>query len=172
MNPRATETQLIRASKIYWVYGDEGQRFSYARQTERELNSRNARRRQGSPAAGNGRQRAIQVGQELLRRGLKVWQNDSFDYDKGFLPKGGGANSGHSKNSYHNHNQALDIPSGNNSPEKMRQTFAYLKANQQRLGIVELFWDGGGFYKNGQSIGGAGSNAIPNHDRHIHIAFS
>ena len=32
MNPNATDAQLRRASFGYWGWGEEGQRFTYARQ--------------------------------------------------------------------------------------------------------------------------------------------
>lgn len=37
MNPYATDRQLMRASKQYWGYRDEGRRFSYAQQIETQL---------------------------------------------------------------------------------------------------------------------------------------
>ncbi len=37
-NPYASERQLIRASKIYWGYGDEGSRYGYARDILRQQN--------------------------------------------------------------------------------------------------------------------------------------
>jgi hypothetical protein len=175
MNPRSAEADLLRASKMYWGYEVAGNRVQYAQQTERALNSSRSRRSRSRTAAtpsGNGTQRSIQVGRQLLGMGVKMWQHNNFDLNNGFVAAGGARVGTHSPNSHHYSNQAMDIPASHNSPEVLRRTFAYLKANQQRLGIVELFWDGGGFYRDGKSIGGAGSNAIPNHDTHIHIAFS
>ena len=40
-NPLSTDRQLIRASKLFWGYGDEGQRFGYSRQIEQSLSSGN-----------------------------------------------------------------------------------------------------------------------------------
>ena len=40
MNPNATDKQLIRASKIYWGYGEEGKRFIYAGNIEKQLNTK------------------------------------------------------------------------------------------------------------------------------------
>lgn len=173
-NPRATETQLLRASYIYWGYGEEGNRAQYARQTEQALRNRSNRQpnQPRTTATGTGQQRAIQVGRQLLSMGTKMWQHPNFDLDRGYVAAGGARVGTHSPNSHHYANQAMDIPASHNSPDQLRRTFNYLVANQQRLGIVELFWDGGGYYKNGQRIGGAGSNTIPNHDTHIHIAFS
>ena len=37
MNPYATDRQLIRASKLYWGYGEEGNRYGYARDIESKL---------------------------------------------------------------------------------------------------------------------------------------
>jgi hypothetical protein len=173
-NPRATETQLLRASYIYWGYGEEGNRAQYARQTEQALRSRSNRQpnQPRATAAGTGQQRAIQVGRQLLSMGTKMWQHPNFDLDGGYVATGGARVGRHKDTSFHYANQAMDIPASHNSPDQLRRTFNYLVANQQRLGIAELFWDGGGYYRNGKRIGGAGSNTIPNHDTHIHIAFS
>ena len=37
MNPDSTDSQLIRASKKFWGYGDEGKRYQYARNIERNF---------------------------------------------------------------------------------------------------------------------------------------
>lgn len=168
-NPRATDRMLLDASYQYWRWGEQGNRVSNAQQTFRQLNGRRAPR--PSAVTGNGAQRAISVGRQLQAMGTKMWQNSAFDLDQGYVGSGGRVGQ-HSPTSYHYHDQALDIPLSHNSQAQLQKTWEYLKRNQKRLGIAELFWNRGGFYKNGRSIGGAGSNAIPNHDSHIHVAFS
>jgi hypothetical protein len=165
MNPRATDRQLIRASKDYWVYGEEGARYSYAREIEGALSGRPTGR-----ATGSGSQRAVEVGKQLLSRGIRMWQNPAFDLDRGFVRSGGRVGS-HSDGSYHYAGQAIDIPLSHNSTQQLQQTFAYLQRNLKRFGIVELFYDGGGYYRDGRRIGAPGSNTIPGHTGHIHIAF-
>jgi hypothetical protein len=166
---RATEIQLIRASKAFWGYGEEGNRYGYARDIETSLNRR-GRPTTGRPT-GSGSQRAVQVGRQLLSQGVRMWENPAFDLNRGYVGSGGRV-GGHSTNSYHYSSQALDIPRSHNDEASLRRTFNYLRQNMQRLGIAELFWNPMGFYRDGRSIGGAGSNAIPNHDSHIHVAFS
>ena len=39
MNPNATDRQLMRASMAFWGYGEEGRRFTYARETLEQLNN-------------------------------------------------------------------------------------------------------------------------------------
>jgi hypothetical protein len=99
-----------------------------------------------------------------------MWQNSAFDLDRGHVGSGGRVGS-HSPNSYHYSNQALDIPLSHNSTQKLSETFAYLQRNMRRLGIVELFYDAGGYYRDGKQIGRPGSNTIPGHTGHIHVAF-
>jgi hypothetical protein len=169
-NPRSTDRDLIRASKAYWGYGEQGDRYTYARDIEAQLRNRGG----GSTpriSGGSGSQRAVQVGRHLLNQGVRMWQNSAFDLDRGHVGSGGRVGS-HSPNSYHYSDQALDIPRSHNDEASLRRTFNYLRQNMQRLGIAELFWNPMGFYRDGRSIGGAGSNAIPNHDSHIHVAFS
>jgi len=43
-NPMSSDRQLIRASKMFWGYGVEGERYSYARATERQLTGRQSTR--------------------------------------------------------------------------------------------------------------------------------
>jgi Phage tail lysozyme len=169
MNPRATDRQLIQASKAFWGYGEEGDRYGYARQIEADLSNRN--RSTPGRTTGGGSQRAVQVGRQLLSQGVRVWQNPAFDLDRGHVGSGGRVGT-HAETSFHYSGQALDIPRSHNDEASLRRTFNYLRQNMRRLGIAELFWNPMGFYRDGRSIGGAGSNAIPNHDSHIHVAFS
>lgn len=165
MNPRATDRQLIRASQIYWVYGEEGARYTYAREVEGSLSGRAT-----GTVTGSGSQRAVEVGKQLLARGIRMWQNPAFDLDRGHVGSGGRVGT-HSSNSYHYSGQAIDIPLSHNSERQLIQTFEYLRKNMKRFGIVELFYDKGGYYRDGRQIGRPGSNTIQGHTGHIHIAF-
>jgi hypothetical protein len=169
MNPRATDRQLIRASQRYWVYGDEGARYTYARQVEDQLSSGSSSTPTWNGASAS--QRTGAVGKALLSRGIRVWQNSQFDLDRGYVGRGGRVGT-HSDTSFHYSDQALDIPLSHNSTEKLAQTFAYLQRNMRRFGIAELFYDNGGYYRDGRLIGRAGSNAVPGHTGHIHVAFN
>jgi hypothetical protein len=170
-NPYSTERDLKRASMIYWGYGEEGNRYGYAQQIEAKLRSQ-GRGGGDVSAAGSGQDRAVSVGRKLLSMGVGgIWQNPAFDVDKGYVGKGGRVGQ-HSPNSYHYSGQALDIPLSHNSAEQASRAFDYLKRNMTRLGIAELYFNQKGFYRNGRLIGGPGSNAIPNHDSHIHVAFN
>jgi hypothetical protein len=163
-NPYATERDLKRASMIYWGYGEEGNRYQYAKQIESQLGS-------GGTAGGSGQTRAVSVGRKLLSMGVGgIWQNPAFDVDKGYVGKGGRVGQ-HSNGSYHYSGQALDIPLSHNSAAQASKAFDYLKRNMTQLGIAELYFNQKGFYRDGRLIGGPGSNAIPNHDSHIHVAF-
>jgi hypothetical protein len=99
-----------------------------------------------------------------------MWQHPNFDLNNGYV-QGGARVGGHSSTSHHYNNSALDIPLSHNNQAQLAKTFEYLRRNMAALGIVELFWDAKGYYKGGKSIGGAGSNAIPGHGTHIHVAF-
>ena len=46
-NPMATDRQLIRASRQFWSYGVEGERFNYAKDIERQLNKTGSVQNQG-----------------------------------------------------------------------------------------------------------------------------
>ena len=46
-NPYSTDRQLIRASKIYWGYGEEGNRYQYSRDIERQLKRSGSIQNQG-----------------------------------------------------------------------------------------------------------------------------
>jgi hypothetical protein len=165
-NARSTNRQLLNASYQYWRWGEEGDRANNAVNIEQALR----RRQVGQSAAGNPQQRAVQVGRQLLSMGTKMWQHPDFSLDGGFS-RGGGQVGGHSPNSYHYANAALDIPLSHNNQAQLTRTFQYLRRNMRQLGIVELFWDQGGYYRDGSSIGAPGSNTIPGHGSHIHVAF-
>lgn len=124
------------------------------------------------PNIGNlpPQQRTVRVGQMLLNMGVKPWQHPNFDIDKGYVEKGGRIGR-HAEGSQHYANSALDLPLSHNSVTELDKTFDYLKTNAAALGITELFWDRKGYYQNGKMIGGPRSNAIPNHDTHLHVAF-
>jgi hypothetical protein len=121
-------------------------------------------------SAQPGPARTVEVGKTLLARGIKIWQHPNFDLDKGFIS--GGARVGtHSAKSFHNVNQALDLPLSHNSPTQLDDTYDYLMKNAQALGISEIYWDRKGYYRDGQMIGGPRSRAIPGHDTHLHVSF-
>ena len=46
-NPYSTDRQLIRASKIYWGYGEEGNRYQYSRDIEKQLRRNGSIQNQG-----------------------------------------------------------------------------------------------------------------------------
>jgi hypothetical protein len=114
--------------------------------------------------------RTVEVGKQLLNRGVKMWQHPNFDLNKGFVS--GGARVGqHSDKSFHYSSQALDLPLSHNSVTKLDDTYDYLMTNAKALGISEIYWDRKGYYRDGQMIGGPRSNAIPGHDTHLHVSF-
>jgi hypothetical protein len=117
-----------------------------------------------------GPARTIEVGKTLLARGVKIWQHPQFDLAKGFIS--GGARVG-SRNyaSFHNSNQALDLPVSHNTLTQLDATYDYLLKNAKALGISEIYWDRKGYYRDGQMIGGPRSKAIADHDDHLHVSF-
>lgn len=156
MNPYATDRQLMRASSLYWGYGDEGERFSYARQVEQQLQRVPKDKRAETVSLMNmpAKQRTVAVGKKIIDMfGLKPWQHPNFDADKGFVAEGGARNWERPYNSYHNHNQALDIPLHPYGGQKLDELYAYLQANRKQLGITELLW------------------RCKNHNDHLHVAF-
>jgi hypothetical protein len=84
----------------------------------------------------------------------------------------------HVAGSFHWRGEALDIGDGSGSegsgtpdnPRSLVATWNTLVAHVDHL--AELFWNYGGFYKWGQRIGGPGSDKVPNHRKHIHVAFT
>lgn len=154
-NPGSTQRQLYRASRDFWIDPKSGKPKVYSEQ----------------PApSGNGVERTKQVGLTLDGRGIVMWQNPYFGLN-GYDARGKQPIGGHSDGSYHYAKSALDIPKSHNSQQKMEETFNYLKRNMKKFGIVELFWDEGGYYRSGALIGGIGTNTIPGHTTHIHVAF-
>ena len=81
----------------------------------------------GQTLTGDAKQRTVAVGQHLLRLGYGgIWQHPDFNYDSGFTGSGREENSGHTRNSFHRHNEALDIGEKANSPQKLEQLYQYL----------------------------------------------
>ena len=136
-NPNATERQLIRASKQFWGYGEEGKRYSYARQTERQLRSQPST---APTLSGNGKQRTLAVGKQLLQQGYVIWQHPNFDADRGFVPEGGARVATRSYDSPHHHAEALDFPVGDNGAARLDQLAALLRKNKQAWGIKSILW--------------------------------
>lgn len=171
--PNSTPRQLEKAIYGYWVYGAEGERFNYAQRILKQLENTSRSSGLSQPAT----KRTISVGRTLLNLGVSgIWQHPNFNIDSGFNPKGGqrvapAGVSGRSATSYHASNQALDIALSHNTPQQLAKAWNYLVSNQAQLGIAELFWNKKGFFRDGKSIGKPGSNAIPDHDDHIHVAF-
>ena len=118
-----------------------------------------------------GPARTVEVGKTLLARGIKIWQHPQFDLAKGFV-SGGARVGSHSSKSFHNTNQALDLPVSHNSLTQLDATYDYLLKNAKALGISEIYWDRKGYYRDGQMIGGPRSKAIPDHDTHLHVSFN
>lgn len=153
-NPRSTRRDLIRASKMFWGYGEEGKRYSYADQAEQQLRNLQS---SSSPESAYGKlppkARTIAVGKGLLSQGYVIWQHPNFDADRGYIKKGTARVGEHSDNSYHYVGQALDFPIGDNGRERLNQLYAYLNANRKRLGITELLWN------------------VEGHYNHLHVSF-
>lgn len=152
MNPRATDRMLMEASRNYWGWGVQGSRFENAVQIESALQRR--RGRPQSQISGSAAQRTIQVGRDLLSRGIRMWQHPNFDIDRGFVAAGNARVGGHAENSHHNYGEALDIPLSHNSAAKLDELYRFFNANRRRYGISELLW------------------RVPGHHTHLHIAFS
>jgi hypothetical protein len=173
MNPNSTPRQLEQAVYGYWVYGDVGRRFTYADRILQQLANQGTYSGLSKPAV----ERTVSVGRSLLGMGVSgLWQHKNFNIDSGYAPSGGqrvapAGVSGRSSTSLHHSNQALDIALSHNTPQQLSKAWNYLISNQAQLGIAELFWNKKGFYRDGRFIGKAGSNAIPDHDDHIHVSF-
>ena len=118
-----------------------------------------------------GPTRTVEVGKTLLARGIKIWQHPNFDLVKDFV-SGGARVGSHSSKSFHNTNQALDLPLSHNTVTKLDATYDYLLKNAKALGISEIYWDRKGYYRDGQMIGGPRSKAIPDHADHLHVSFN
>ena len=117
-----------------------------------------------------GPARTVEVGKTLLARGIKIWQHPNFDINKDFV-SGGARVGSHSSKSFHNINQALDLPRSHNTLTQLDATFDYLLKNAKALGVSEIYWDRKGYYRDGQMIGGPRSKAIPGHDDHLHTSL-
>jgi hypothetical protein len=118
-----------------------------------------------------GPTRTVEVGKTLLARGIKIWQHPNFDLVKDFV-SGSARVDSHSSKSFHNTNQALDLPLSHNTVTKLDATYDYLLKNAKALGISEIYWDRKGYYRDGQMIGGPRSKAIPDHADHLHVSFN
>jgi hypothetical protein len=118
-----------------------------------------------------GPTRTVEVGKTLLARGIKIWQHPQFDLAKGFV-SGGARVGSRGSDSFHNSNQALDLPVSHNSLTQLDATYDYLLKNAKALGISEIYWDRKGYYRDGQMIGGPKSKAIPDHADHLHVSFN
>jgi hypothetical protein len=118
-----------------------------------------------------GPTRTVEVGKTLLARGIKIWQHPNFDLAKGFV-SGGARVGSRGYDSFHNTNQALDLPVSRNDVTKLDATYDYLLKNAKALGISEIYWDRKGYYRDGQMIGGPRSKAIPDHADHLHVSFN
>ena len=118
--------------------------------------------RAGEKLSGNAKQRTISVGRYLIMMGVNgIWQSKWFDYDKGYDPTGTSENSGHAENSFHNHEEALDIGGRDNSRRQMEMTYEFLEKNKELFGIAELYYDPDG--TRGHPAG---------HAHHIHVSFA
>ncbi len=89
-----------------------------------------------------------------------IWQHPDFNYDSGYTGSGKEEMGGHSPNSYHKYNEALDIGVQANGPQKLEMLYQYLNKNRSRFGIAELFYDPDG------SRGHPGD-----HSSHVHVSF-
>lgn len=114
--------------------------------------------------------RTITIGKQMLSNGIKIWQHPNFDLNKGFVSSG--AAVGKRDRSFHNSNQALDLPLSHNTVTQLDDTYDYLLKNAKAFGISEIYWDRKGYYRDGQMIGGPRSKAIPDHDTHLHVSFN
>ena len=115
----------------------------------------------GQNLTGTAQQRTVAVGQQLLAMGYGgIWQHPDFNYDSGYTGSNKEEMGGHSPNSYHKYNEALDIGLQANSPQKLEMLYQYLNKNRARFGIAELFYDPDG------SRGHPGD-----HSSHVHVAF-
>lgn len=103
--------------------------------------------------AGNGKQKTIQVGRQLLDDGYTIWQHPNFDVDGGYVEDGSAVVGQHSNNSAHYHGEALDLPASHNSAAKLDALARRLRANMEGYGITEVMWG-------------------PGHDTHMHITFA
>jgi hypothetical protein len=107
------------------------------------------------------RERTIQFAHKLLDKNnsivpgvsLKPWQHSRFNIDTGYIEAGGQRVMRRNYDSLHHSDKALDYPLSHNSAADLDKAYAFLKANQKQLGIVELFWRSAG------------------HHDHLHVAF-
>lgn len=90
--------------------------------------------------AGNGKNRTIQVGRQLLSEGYVIWQHPNFDYEKGYVPEGGQRVMRRTYDSPHHHGEALDLPLSHNSEARLDALARRLRANPQRYGITQVLW--------------------------------
>ena len=115
----------------------------------------------GQALTGDAKQRTVAVGQQLLAMGYSgIWQHPDFNYDSGFTGSGREEIGSHAANSYHNHDEALDIGVQANGHDRLEQLYQYLLKNKTRFGISELFYDPDG------SRGHPGD-----HSSHVHVSF-
>ena len=115
----------------------------------------------GQVLQGNAKQRTIAVGQQLNAMGYGgIWQHPDFNYDSGYTGSGREELGGHSANSYHKYNEALDIGVQANGHQKLEMLYQYLLKNKSRFGVAELFYDPDG--SRGHPAG---------HGSHIHVSF-
>ena len=123
-NPYATERQLIRASRIYWGYGEQGDRYVYGRNTAAALRGNQT---------GNRKQMTISKGIDLVNKGYSMWQHPNFHYEHGYV-EGGGQEVSRSQNrldinSSHLHDEALDFPLSHNTEHQLQQIEQELRAD-------------------------------------------
>ena len=115
----------------------------------------------GQTLTGSAKDRTVAVGRQLLEMGYSgIWQHPDFNYDSGYTGTGNERVGSHSPNSYHYHNEALDIGVQANGHQKLEMLYQYLNKNRARFGIAELFYDP------------TGSRGHPGgHAHHVHVSF-
>ena len=104
--------------------------------------------------AGNGKNKTIQVGRQLLAEGYVIWQHPNFSIDLGYVPDGGQRVMRRSYNSPHHHGEALDLPLSHNSEARLDALARRLRANPERYGVTQVLWKSKG------------------HHDHLHITFA
>ena len=115
----------------------------------------------GQTVGGSAKQRTVAVGQQINAMGYGgVWQHPDFNYDSGYTGSSRERVGGHSANSYHNENEALDIGVQANGHQKLEMLYQYLLKNKSRFGVAELFYDPSG--SRGHPAG---------HGSHLHVSF-
>ena len=116
----------------------------------------------GQQLQGSAKQRTISVGRQLQEMKYGgIWQHPDFHYDTGYAKGSGKADEGgHSPNSYHNYQEALDIGVQANGHQRLEQLYQYLLKNKQRFGIAELFYDPDG-----------SRGHVAGHENHVHVSF-